>query len=69
MGLNSELVHILACPQCKGKLILTDAEDGLICRQCEIIYPIRNEIPIMLIEEAVPEEKWGKKGGTGKENG
>jgi hypothetical protein len=69
MAVNSELVEILACPQCKGKLILTEAEDGLICDQCKVIYPIREEIPIMLIEEAVPEEKWGEKGEPGKENG
>lgn len=69
MGLNSELVEILACPKCKGKLILTQAEDGLICGQCKVIYPVRDEIPIMLIEEAVPEEEWGQKNKTGKENG
>jgi hypothetical protein len=69
MAVNSELVEILACPQCKGKLILTEAEDGLICEKCKVIYPIRDEIPIMLIEEAVPKDKWGKKGEPGKEDG
>ncbi len=58
MALNKELLDILACPKCKGDLELTEAEDGLICRECKLVYPIKEEIPIMLIEEAIPLEKW-----------
>ena len=58
MALNKELLEILACPKCKGDLEQTTAQDGLICHSCEVVYPIREEIPIMLIEEAIPLSKW-----------
>ncbi len=52
MGINKELLDILACPKCKGDLTLTDAEDGLNCQACKLRYPIRDDIPVMLIDEA-----------------
>lgn len=58
MALNTELLQILACPKCKGSLELLDREEGLKCAACAVVYPIRDEIPVMLIEEAVPVEKW-----------
>jgi hypothetical protein len=54
MAINQELLDILACPQCKGEIRLNDAEDGLICEACRLVYEIRDDIPIMLIEEAKP---------------
>ena len=56
--LYRELLHILACPKCKGSLELLGAEEGLKCAACAVVYPIRDEIPVMLIEEAVPAKKW-----------
>jgi uncharacterized protein len=56
MGIHKELLEILACPQCKGGLRLNQTEDGLICDRCRLIYEIREEIPIMLIDEAKPFE-------------
>lgn len=50
--LNKELLNILACPKCKGTLKLTDTEDGLVCQACRLLYEIRDDIPIMLLEEA-----------------
>jgi len=58
MALNKELLDILACPKCKGDLELTAPEDGLICRACALVYPIREEIPVMLVEEAVPLDQY-----------
>ncbi len=58
MSLNKNLLDILACPKCKGELVLTDKEDGLACNGCKVVYPIKDEIPIMLIDEAIPLEKW-----------
>ena len=52
MGISKELLEILACPKCKGKVRLNPAEDGLICDRCCLLYEIRDEIPIMLIDEA-----------------
>lgn len=49
-----ELLEILACPKCKGDLILDEESSALICRKCELLYRIEDGIPIMLISEAVP---------------
>jgi uncharacterized protein len=52
MAVSQDLLEVLACPQCKGDLRLTDAQDGLICEACKLRYPIKEDIPVMLIEEA-----------------
>jgi uncharacterized protein len=52
MAVSQELLDILACPKCKGDLRQTDKHDGLVCDACHLLYPIRDDIPIMLIEEA-----------------
>jgi len=54
MSIDKELLDILACPQCKGELTLTPEEDGLVCATCKLKYPIRDNIPVMLVEEAEP---------------
>jgi uncharacterized protein YbaR (Trm112 family) len=56
MAVSKELLDILACPKCKGDLRLTEAGDGLICEQCQLVYEIKDDIPIMLIEEAKPNQ-------------
>jgi len=56
--LNKELLKILACPKCKGNLDVMGEEEGLKCSACALVYPIREEIPVMLIDEAVPAAKW-----------
>jgi len=52
MAISKELLEILACPQCKGEVALTPSEDGLVCARCKLEYPIKDDIPIMLIDEA-----------------
>ena len=54
MALNQELLDILACPKCKGDIYLNDAGDGLICDSCNLLYEVRDDIPVMLIDEAKP---------------
>ncbi len=54
MAISDELLEILACPKCKGDIVLNEAKDGLICENCRLLYEIRDDIPIMLIEEAKP---------------
>ncbi len=54
MALNPELLEILACPKCKGDIYLNENKDGLICDGCRLIYEIKDDIPIMLIDEAKP---------------
>ena len=50
--ISKELLDILACPQCKGPVHLNEKNDGLICDNCRLQYDIRDNIPIMLIDEA-----------------
>ncbi|MBT8349621.1 MAG: Trm112 family protein [Deltaproteobacteria bacterium] len=57
MTIKKELLDILACPKCKGDIYLSDSQDGLICDQCKLLYEIKDDIPIMLIDEAKPIEK------------
>jgi uncharacterized protein YbaR (Trm112 family) len=54
MTISKELLDILACPKCKGDIRLNASEDGLICEPCRLLYEIRDDIPIMLIDEAKP---------------
>lgn len=54
MALNEELLEILVCPKCKGPLHLNDSQNGLVCDKCRLIYEIRDDIPIMLVDEAKP---------------
>ncbi len=53
MALSKELLEVLVCPQCHGDLALTEAQDGLLCSACRLLYPVRDDIPVMLIEEAL----------------
>jgi uncharacterized protein YbaR (Trm112 family) len=55
MALSPELLDILVCPADKAKVELTADESGLKCTECGRVYPIREDIPVMLIEEATPE--------------
>ncbi len=52
MALSTELMKILVCPQCRGELLLLPDNSGLTCRACRLRYPIHDDIPVMLIEEA-----------------
>jgi uncharacterized protein YbaR (Trm112 family) len=51
MPINDKLKAILACPKCKGPLAF-EADDRIVCHACGLIYPVRDGIPVMLIEEA-----------------
>ena len=57
MSIDKELLEILACPKCKVDIELNEKEDGLICNSCKLVYPIKDGIPIMLIDQAIPIEK------------
>ncbi|HDQ04306.1 MAG TPA: Trm112 family protein [Deltaproteobacteria bacterium] len=52
MVISKELLEILACPKCKGEIRLNDTKDGLICDKCKLMYEIKDDIPVMLIDEA-----------------
>ncbi|RQW88308.1 MAG: Trm112 family protein [Geobacter sp.] len=50
MELSEEMLDILACPKCKGSL--QSAGESLVCEACRLRYPIRQGIPVLLVEEA-----------------
>lgn len=54
MPVSKELLDILCCPKCKGDIRLNDSKDGLVCESCRLVYPIKDDIPVMLIDEALP---------------
>lgn len=56
MALSKDLLEILVCPLCKAELELKSDQSGLKCTQCRRVYPVRDDIPVMLIEEARIEE-------------
>lgn len=54
MTLSPELLAILVCPKCKGELEYRAAEPALVCHRCAVKYPVRDDIPVMLVDEAQP---------------
>lgn len=59
--LDSELLAILACPACKGKLETAGKDgppEGLLCPACALVYPVRGSIKILLKEEGIPLADW-----------
>ena len=55
MGIDPELLKILACPVCKTPVVTVRDETGLKCKQCRRVYRIKDEIPVVLVDEAVVE--------------
>jgi uncharacterized protein len=56
MALSKDLLDILVCPLCKVPVTLKQDENGLKCSACKRVYPIRDDIPVMLVDEARIEE-------------
>jgi uncharacterized protein YbaR (Trm112 family) len=56
MAIDPELLEILACPNCKTPVRLVKNDTALKCGSCKRVYPINNDIPVMLIDEATIEE-------------
>lgn len=54
MTLSPQLLSILVCPKCKGELEYRADEPSLVCSACRLKYPVRDDIPIMLVDEATP---------------
>jgi uncharacterized protein len=56
MALSQDLLEILACPLCKARVELKSDGSGLKCVECRRVYPVRDDIPVMLIDEATVED-------------
>ena len=54
MSLDPELVAILVCPNDRGEIDYLEQEQAIVCRTCGYRYPVRDDIPVMLIDEATP---------------
>lgn len=52
MAVSKELLEILVCPQCKTPVKITADTKGLKCSTCRRVFPIRDDIPVMLLDEA-----------------
>ncbi|CAN1492878.1 COG2835 Uncharacterized conserved protein [Burkholderiaceae bacterium] len=52
MPMNKNLLDIVVCPICKSHLYLDEAKHELICKVDKLAYPIRDDIPVMLVDEA-----------------
>lgn len=64
---TEELLRILACPRCLGNLEALHAPEaegekicGFACEACAVVYPVRDDIPVMLVEESIPRAQWEK---------
>jgi uncharacterized protein len=57
MAISQDLLEILACPACKAKVELRADGSALKCVSCKRVYPIRDDIPVMLIDEATIEDE------------
>ena len=53
MALNRDLIEILACPKCKGALTVRPDESAFECAACKLAYPVVDDIPNFIIEDAV----------------
>ncbi len=61
MPIDSRLLEILICPDCQEPVRELDQEQGLECTGCGRIYPVRDGIPVMLVEEASEPTRSAKK--------
>ena len=52
MPIDPRLLEILICPACRGEIRALDDDAGIECRACQRVYPIRDGIPVMIVEEA-----------------
>ena len=57
MSIDQALLDILVCPNCRGPVEYLEDEAGIVCRgECRYRYPVRDDIPVMLIDEAIKPE-------------
>ncbi len=54
MAVDERLLEILVCPSCRGEVQYKDRRKVIVCRECGLQYPVRDGIPVMLVDEATP---------------
>ncbi len=65
MKLDPVLLEILVCPDCKGSLSVEEDDEELVCNSCGLAYPVRDDIPVMLVDEARRHDESGPKDSAG----
>jgi len=60
MALRKEILEILVCPRCKGEVSYDPDKEGILCSKCQVLYPVQNDVPIMLEDEAHPLQEGGE---------
>ncbi|MBI2345797.1 MAG: FHA domain-containing protein [Deltaproteobacteria bacterium] len=68
MAVDQRLLELLVCVQCKGALTLVEGGRGLLCESCQLKFPVRDDVPVMLMEEAL-DLKGSRLGATGRPAG
>ena len=70
MNLDPALLEILACPNCRADLRVDESQNELVCTSCGYAYPVRDDIPVLLVDEARrPDGTTGEPGKTGSDGG
>ena len=54
MALKAEVLELIVCPKCKGELIYKEEVPSLDCLSCELRYPVEGDIPVLIIDKALP---------------
>jgi uncharacterized protein YbaR (Trm112 family) len=57
MKLDPALLDLIVCPDCRGALAVDDEASELVCTACGLAYPVRDHIPVLLVDEARRPEK------------
>ncbi len=57
MPIDARLLAILVCPACRGRVRADAGDEGIECESCGRVYPVRDGIPIMLVDEAKPRDR------------
>jgi uncharacterized protein YbaR (Trm112 family) len=56
MSLDPKILEVIACPKCKGRLETTSDDSALLCRNCRLAYPVVDDIPNLITDDAKPLE-------------
>lgn len=54
MAVDQSLIELLICPSCHGEIVYKDRRKLIICTECGLQYPVRDNVPVMLVDEATP---------------
>jgi uncharacterized protein len=64
VNIDDWLLEILACPKCRAQLRADEAAAELVCTGCGLAYPVRDDIPVLLVDEARPTAGGGPAGNS-----